>query len=372
MTSIKRTFAAAALFIVCTNAIAASDQAVVRKLADVPLEVGQALITHYRDRCIAVLPTHVVSEAQSPSLRYVGTRSTKLGNLTDVVDLGDDLSLGFVTGGITQNCGHGLGSFSRAVDARLSQSTQGALRFVNGDGSLGFEPVVWLDDDRREFIRVKPTSPSSVLRKGMSGSLLMGDDNTPIGMLLSVSTRSGVGKVVRMDRLLERAELALSKTKSRTPEADANDLGHSSPNQSSAHSAKKVLTLVAWSAPAATPANQAENLVSDDIDLPPWLTATVHAPVTLDFRVQPGTTLRGIVLDASSVAADLRPSAAELILANNENMHYARSVWGGPLDFGEKNDVTLNFAPTRPRVVRLILHPSERSKISFKSIKVLR
>ncbi|ROO25055.1 hypothetical protein SAOR_13430 [Salinisphaera orenii MK-B5] len=360
--------AAFAVFLIlwCALSYAASDQAVVRKLGDIPLEIGQAFVAHYGDRCIALLPSHVVAEADAPSLRYVGTAQPNLGNLVDVIALGDDLSLGTIVGGISRDCGHHLGSFSRAVDARLSESTQGALRFVNGDGSLGFEPVVWLDDDRREFIRVRPTSTQGVLRKGMSGSLLMAADNTPIGMLLSVSTNSGVGTVMRMDRMLERAEAALAERGTKTFGVDGEPAA-----RLSTEDAQKLLTLSAWSAPAASSEHQAENLLAIEPRSKPWLTASLSGPVTLDFRVEAGTVINGLSIDATSIDEALRPRAAELILASDDEFHSARSVWGGNLTFSPDDRIELRFAPTRPRVVRLVLYPKTEEGVSLKSIKAL-
>ncbi|ROO37800.1 hypothetical protein [Salinisphaera orenii] len=360
--------AAFAVFLIlwCALSYAASDQAVVRKLGDIPLEIGQAFVAHYGDRCIALLPSHVVAEADAPSLRYVGTEQSNLGNLVDVIALGDDLSLGTIVGGISRDCGHHLGSFSRAVDARLSESTQGALRFVNGDGSLGFEPVVWLDDDRREFIRVRPASTQGVLRKGMSGSLLMAADNTPIGMLLSVSTNSGVGTVMRMDRMLERAEATLADRRTK-----ASSVEDETATRIGAEGAKRLLTLSAWSAPAASSEHRAENLLATESTPEPWLTASLHGPVTLDFRVEPGTVIHGLSIDATSIDQALRPRAAELILAGDDEFHNARSVWGGNLAFSPDDEVELRFAPTRPRVVRLVLYPKTQEGISLKSIKTL-
>ncbi|MES1924494.1 hypothetical protein [Salinisphaera sp. T31B1] len=359
-------FSVLAMFLGCgTAAWAAADQAVVRKPGEVPLEVGQALVGHRGDHCVALLPTHVVDEASVPSLRYVGAGQATLGDLVDIRDLGGDLSMGTVLGGITRNCGHSLDSFSRAVDQKLSESTQGTLRFVNGDGSLGFEPVVWLDDDRQQFIRIRPASARGVLRKGMSGSLLMTADNTPIGMLLSVSTRSGVGTVMRIDRLLERGEQALSDDRSAAQLDKSATASPRGPESSP-------MTLAAWTAPAASSVNRAANLLSADPATPPWITSKLDGPVLLDFEVAPGTAITGIVLDAKGVDPSLRPVAAEIVLGNDAQFRYARSVWGGDLVYSESSRRSaIALAPTRARIIRIKLYPSGSKRLSLRRIRLM-
>lgn len=341
---------------------AAADQAVVRKPAKVPLEVGQAFVAHRGKQCVALLPTHVVHDAQEPSLRYVGTQTTRLGELRHIQNLGDDLSMGRIVGGIERDCGYSLASFSRAIDAQLAINTQGSLRFVNGDGSLGFEPVVWLDDDRALYIRIKPASDKGMLRKGMSGSLLMSADNTPLGILLSVSTRSGVGTVMRMDRILERAESALS--------TDAENNRHSSAARRDTDTQASI-TLAAWTAEAESAAARATNLLAQDQSTGPWISANTSKPIALDFNLAEKPTIRAVTLDVSGVASKLRPEAAEVFVTGDTAFHHARSVWGGTLDFSEADKANLRFAPTHAAAFRLVLYP-KGAQVSVRRVHVKR
>ena len=340
---------------VSASAWANSDQAVVRKRGADVLEVGQAFIVHGGGDCLALLPSHVVEEAGIASLRYVGTRQAVLGELGAVTELGEDLSMGRVSGALTRSCGHSIGSFSRAVDTQLAAGVQGTLRFVNGDGSLGYEPVSWLDDDRERYIRIQPTDPAHALRKGMSGSLLLSASGVPIGMLLSVSARSGVGTVLRMDQLLERAEAALGASAAQPSPVVGGGAADAPPEPAEG------LELLAWSTDAQSDATRPSNLLARDETTGPWLSVATRKPVTLDFGLAPGTVLHAIVFDGAGVEPQRLPQSAEVFVAGDEGGESepwrARSAWGGRLQFDADGRAEVRFAPSRARRVRLVLYP---------------
>ena len=179
-------------------------QAVVRSYDAPELEVGQAWLMHNGGRCYAVLPWHVATETSVPSLLREDGRGLR-GEATEVVELGDDAAIARLGGGITQDCGYSSGSISRAVARHVRDGGLGTLRSVNGDGTLGRLSVTIIDDDGVAFLRVLPTIEGERIRKGHSGSLLLMGDQ-PVGMLLSVHARSGVGTVMRTDALLAKVD----------------------------------------------------------------------------------------------------------------------------------------------------------------------
>lgn len=354
---------------VSASAWANSDQAVVRKRGADVLEVGQAFIVHGGGDCLALLPSHVAEEAGIASLRYVGTRQAVLGELGAVTELGEDLSMGRVSGALTRSCGHSIGSFSRAVDTQLAAGVQGTLRFVNGDGSLGYEPVSWLDDDRERYIRIQPTDPAHALRKGMSGSLLLSASGVPIGMLLSVSARSGVGTVLRMDQLLERAEAALE------PSAAAAVTIDDGPGGAAASSVTgDGLELLAWSTDSQSDATRPSNLLARDETTGPWLSVATRKPVTLDFGLAPGTVVDTIVFDGLGLEPRHLPQAVEVFVASGESrepeQQRVRSAWGGRLEFDASGRAQARFAPSRTRMLRLVLYPRDDT-LGLRRIEIL-
>ena len=183
------------------------------------LVIGQAYLTHYGDHCIALLPTHVATEAKVPAFLSEGT--SQLGEADEVSDLGDDLSVAQVTGSIAQDCGNSISTISRAIGNLVRSQGLATLRSVNSDGTLANLSVAVVDNDGKMFLRVRPTNDKIQIRKGHSGSLLMVGDR-PVGMLLAVNARHGVGKVLRFDALLERAESYMAKRKRTAAPGKAN------------------------------------------------------------------------------------------------------------------------------------------------------
>lgn len=184
--------------------LAQAQQAVVRSYDAPDLEVGQAWLMHSAGRCFAVLPFHVAQETSVPSLLREGSRGLR-GEAAEVVDLGDDAAITALSGGISQDCGYSIGSIPRSVERQLRDGGLGTLRSVNGDGTLGRLAVTVVDDDGAGLLRVMPTMEGERIRKGHSGSLLLLGDQ-PVGMLLSVHARSGVGTVMRTDALLAKVD----------------------------------------------------------------------------------------------------------------------------------------------------------------------
>tara|TARA_R110001599_G_scaffold127379_8_gene300748 strand:- start:12233 stop:13375 length:1143 start_codon:yes stop_codon:yes gene_type:complete len=336
-------------------AAASTGQAVVTKPGEVALEVGQALITHQAGRCLAILPTHVVAEAVAPALRYAVTQRAILGAIEGINELGDDLSFGQIRGEIERNCGHGIGGFSRAVNTRLTQSNQGSLRFVNGDGSFGYFPVTWIDDDRELYVRVVPGMANQSIRRGMSGSLLMSADQVPIGMLLNVSTRSGVGTVMRIDRLLERVE----RFKAGEPIKNALQQEHkTTPVPDVRPRADATFEVLSWSAPPAGPTHGPEHLTAQNDTNDFWLAEADHPRVTLELELPAVELTSSITLDVNGLQSDWRPASAEVLVSSGGAGRF-RSVWGGALPFNPDARQTIHFGESQVKALTIILYPQK-------------
>ena len=192
-------------FFLCLSGSAYAQQALVRSFENPNLEIGQAYLSHYGSRCIAVLPSHVVQESGEVAAFLREGQDGLLGESGTFANLGDDVSVADLAGGITGACGYSTMAVSRAVSSRIRANAIASVRSVNGDGSIAQLSVTIVDDDGHTFLRVQPTNDINQLRKGLSGSLLMSGD-TPIGMLLSVNARFGVGKVIRFDKMFDKID----------------------------------------------------------------------------------------------------------------------------------------------------------------------
>lgn len=180
---------------------AVNKSAVVRTLSESPLEVGQAWLLRSGERCLAIMPWHVIQESGQPSLLLEG--GEVIGEATDAINLGSDVGVASVVGVAPRDCGVQLGAMSRAVDDLLARNPQVNIRTVLGDGTVSASPASVVDNDGEQFLRISPTSTRLPIRKGQSGSLIMVGDRV-VGQLLSVSSRDGLGKVLRTDALLSR------------------------------------------------------------------------------------------------------------------------------------------------------------------------
>lgn len=338
------------VLLLCFVEPAAAQQALVRSYENAALEIGQAYLAHYADRCLAILPTHVAGEAGDIAAFLREGSDSLLGESVAVADLGDDVSIADVSGGITSSCGYSTMAVSRAVSSRIRANALASVRSVNGDGSIAQLSVTIIDDDGERFLRVQPTNDINQLRKGQSGSLLMSGD-TPIGMLLSVNARFGVGKVIRLDKMFEKVDRFVSGggaiAASRSGEAATRPATKTQPHRSGA--------ITSWSALPIDAGHRAVNLVADD-DSPPWIANVDAWPVDIEMDL-PGDrmAIAGIELDGRGVTdIGTLPATVELMVSGSESGRRWRSVSGGALTF-EDGVATIAIAPSWARHIRLVI-----------------
>lgn len=325
---------AAAMLVLVTPVPA--QQALVQAYGRPGQEVGQAYLTHYDGRCYAILPGHVVDEAGMPALMREGPEGL-LGESVRSHDLGDDLSVAEVSGAVESDCGYSATALSRSVSERLKASGIATIRSVNGDGTIAQIPVALMDDDGELFLRVQPTSEINQIRKGQSGSLLMAAD-TPVGMLLSVDTRFGVGKVMRLDEILDRFDEFVTAPAKRA----ASDAA-----------ASPSLRVTAWTAMPVDAEHRPANLVVAG-DAPPWSAGSADWPVNLEFDFAGEKRIvTGVMLDGAGVAdAGQLPGGVEVFVSVSEDAPRWRSITGEMLAF-EDGAAVIRFAPLWARQIRL-------------------
>jgi hypothetical protein len=332
---------------------AEAQQALVRTFQNTALEIGQAYLTHYGSRCIAVLPTHVAVEAGEVAAFLREGGDGILGESSNFAHLGDDVSVADISGGIRSDCGYSTLAVSRAVASRIKANALASVRSVNGDGSIAQIPVAIIDDDGARFLRIQPTTDRNQIRKGQSGSLLMAGD-TPVGMLLSVDGRFGVGKVIRLDAMLHKIDGYIAHATAMP--ASADDL---QPSTTSTTAMPGVAgTITSWSAMPLDAEHRAANLVAPD-DSREWIASVDRWPVVIEMELSEGRApIAGVELDAKEITdRGSLPATIELMVSNTESGRRWRSVWGGAITFVD--DVArIAVAPSWARHVRLVVSES--------------
>jgi len=341
-----------------------AQQALVRSYANPALPIGQAWLTRYGDTCIALLPGHVVAEAGVPA--FLGEGNTGLGEAEETSDLGDDLSVALVTGTLAQDCGSSISTLSRAVDNLLGSQGLATLRSVNGDGTTANLAVTLVDNDGALFLRVRPTNDTVQIRKGHSGSLLMVGDR-PVGMLLAVSARHGVGKVLRFDALLERAE-AWMATRGRaatgTPDTTGNDLA----------SSRNGGSISGWNSLPVDAEHRAGNLVAAADDSGFWRAAVDRWPAEIEVDLAgEKSVIARIELDGRDLPfPDELPGRVEILVNVSSSGRNWRSLLSREAEFGADGTAVFTLAPTWARQVKIAIGNSRGSpeRVSLRRIHI--
>ena len=343
----KKLAAVAALLL---SVSAGAQQALVRSYANPSLEIGQAYLAHYGDRCIAILPQHVADEAGEVAAFLREGPDALLGESRAFADLGDDLAVADLTGGIRTDCGYSTVAISRAVSSRIRANALASVRSINGDGSIAQLAVTIIDDDGGTFLRVQPTNDMNQLRKGQSGSLLVSGD-TPIGMLLAVDSRFGVGKVIRLDVLLGKVDRFVSGS----GDATARDTPVRAPSSGAPAVRQSDGIITSWSVLPIDAAHRAGNLVADD-DSAAWAAVVNKWPVVIEMELPEGrTAIAGVELDATGVESPgALPTTVELMVSSTETGRRWRSVYGGAVSFSN-GIARISTAPSWARHIRLVI-----------------
>ena len=363
----RRRLLAASLALLPALQAAHAQQAVVRSYDAPELEVGQAWLMHSGGRCFAVLPFHVAQETRVPSLLREGPRGLR-GEAGEVTDLGDDAAIAALSGGISQDCGYSVGSVPRSVDRQLRDGGLGTLRSVNGDGTLGRLAVTVVDDDGAGLLRVLPTMEGERIRKGHSGSLLL-LGNQPVGMLLSVHARSGVGTVMRTDALMakvddfvRRGTGAAGASRAAVPAAvqDTATRGAGvAPGPTAALVAAGAWRVVGWSVDPTGSEHIAARLTSGGTE-GFWSASVPKWPAAVELG---GPDAVRIVRGVEFIAGEAGDSAAlparvQVLTAVSTERPAWRAVSSGALEFVD-GVARLEFLPTRALLLRIEIYTAQ-------------
>ncbi|MEA2093219.1 MAG: hypothetical protein U9P11_01495 [Pseudomonadota bacterium] len=326
-----------------------AQQALVRAYDNPAQSIGQAYLTHYGDHCIALLPGHVAAETKIPA--FLGEGNSQLGESDEINDLGDDLAVAQVSGNIAQDCGNSISTISRAVDALLRSQGLATLRSVNSDGTLANMSVTVVDNDGEMYLRVRPTNDKIQIRKGHSGSLLMVGDR-PVGMLLSVSSKYGVGKVLRFDKLLVRAENHMAKRlRAGSSDADKPAMGLAGLDLAAAANGGSVS---GWNTLPVDADHRPANLIANET-APPWRANVDHWPAEIELNLAGDKVIISrIELDGRDIpSAEELPGRVEIFVNVSSGERRWRSLLSREAEFDASGIAVFPIAPTWARQVKI-------------------
>ena len=331
-----------------------AQQALVRAYDNPAQSIGQAYLTHYGDHCIALLPWHVATETKIPA--FLGEGASQLGEADEVHDLGDDLAVAQVSGNIAQACGNSISTISRAIDTLLRNQGLATLRSVNSDGSLANMSVTIVDNDGELYLRIRPTNDKIQIRKGHSGSLLM-VNGRPVGMLLAVNARHGVGKVLRFDKLLTRAEHHMAKRL----RAISGDNGKSTADQTGLDLAAAVNggSVTGWNTLPVDADHRPANLIANNT-APAWRTHVDHWPAEIELDLAGDKVIISrIELDGHGITStDELPGRVEIFVNSSSGERRWRSLLSREAEFNDSGIAVFPIAPTWARQVKISIGSS--------------
>jgi len=166
-------------------------------------EEGQALLMARADRCQAITIEHVAGRAEEPDAATIATlvgASRVLGDgrlVRRVPSVPEPLLVFEVSGALTGTCQRFTGP--RSLDGVLQGQPTGQLRLVRRGGGVVTLPLTVQAVDF-ELFQVRLGEAAA---RGMSGGTVL-LNGREAGLLVDVDPATGIGRVVRMDRILER------------------------------------------------------------------------------------------------------------------------------------------------------------------------
>ncbi|WP_076011056.1 hypothetical protein [Alteromonas abrolhosensis] len=162
-------------------------------------DIGQGFLVKRLNLCYFISPLHVIEN--SVFLTVKGSDELRsLGDGQMLQPFGYDLSVGHVSGSLANQCGVDYNAIS-VKQSDIEKAKSVIVSTVNSDG-LPSNMSATIQETGLIYLTIKPQAKERTFFKGMSGSLVF-SGGVPVGMLQSIDNKTGLGKVLRMDRLFE-------------------------------------------------------------------------------------------------------------------------------------------------------------------------
>lgn len=306
-------------------------------------ERGQAILYQRLNNCYAITPTHVMGSDYFASLVGAG-RERRLGSADLLQSFGYDLSILFVSGPLAEYCGTNLEDIPD-VDRVLNQGTRAVVSSVDESGSVTRRTQTVVDKDIIYF-RMRPQSEEDRLFQGMSGSLVIINENAA-GVLQSVDPATGEGTVLRLDRALEivRPFFQSSYKAPASQENTAITAGLSSAD----------VTVVDWSELPTSAEHRAELLSSSALGEGYWQ-ASANFPQSISFQLSENepVVIDGITLESRPAIPKSELVKDVEILASIDGKRW-NSVGAGTF-ISSKDHLSIRFPSGKYRFVRVKIY----------------
>ena len=266
-------------------------------------EVGQGFLIKRLNNCYLVSPEHVIGGAFFSSIK-TGTKRRLLGEAEKIQTFGYDLSLSSVTGAANTKCITSINSFN-GIDSLLNQTTAVSVSSVNSDGSKSLTPANLIEVGI-VYLNIQPKDNEMQFYKGLSGSLVYSGDK-PLGILQSIDADTGIGKVLRIDRLIETISPFFSSGFSTHPQN--NKIGNDT------QAKKKIISipyqLTQWSHKALSVSERISNLSDGDINTN-W-TVQPNGQISFSLSFEEMTVINGLTFTAGNVDKAMLPKHFEIL-----------------------------------------------------------
>ena len=309
------------------------------------LEQGQATLMARADRCQAVTLEHVVGR---PDQADRATEATIIGPgripgdanvLRRIPSAPEPLVVLEVQGPATRECPRFAGAVP--LDALLHAAPAGQLRMVRPDGGVVLVPLrVQAVDFDLFLVRFDRDPPA----RGMSGGTVL-IEGRPAGLLADVDATTSLGRVARMDRVLERLAPWFAAAPVALPRAAAPATREGLP-----------VRVLRWSVPPLRPQERAEGVLEGRV----WRVAA-DRPADLVLQLPEGGVLSGVSLDVTGLEDP--PRAVEVLAAPAGAERWA-SVGVLALEPGDTTR-RLAIAPRRAGLVMLRLVGAQSGQASM-------
>jgi hypothetical protein len=302
--------------------------------------IGQAILVERLNSCYAITPAHVLDNAFFATL-VGGLPSAPQGEADWLMTFGYDLALLRVNGRIQLDSKE---PYHRVADMDnlYVDSTTASIVTVRPDGTQARQPVNIIDTGMLYFHVALPAGEEP-LQKGMSGSMVV-IKNDPAGLLMSVDSETGYGKVLRYDRMTETIAPFFQKSAMTRTDIEKPALP-----------AASGLSISSWSSPPAGANFRARNLVDGDPGSI-WLAKAGVFPVDVEILIGEKNRIFNqieLIWGAISTPEKL-PKDFEILVSSKEGGGWI-SLTSGTLFFKDKRE-NIQLAPTKVKLILLRIY----------------
>jgi hypothetical protein len=308
-------------------------------------EVGQGFLINRLNNCYLVTPAHVLGNEFYANV-ITGTKSRQMGEAERVQTFGYDLTLSAINGAAKNECNTSINSFG-PLDMLLKSSTTLTVSSVNTNGSKSLTPVNMIDLGL-VYLTILP-SVDFPLYKGLSGSVVYSGDE-PVGILQSVDSESGNGKVLRLDRAIETIRPFFAS-------GFTVELPHKSQNQSLAEKVTLshgiVYEFTEWNHQPLSTNERLGNLQDGDNNSV-WAVKPKQDSIEITLSFEKITAISGAVFQAPSSMNQSQPKDFEIL--SNRRKKGDRgwvSVYSGTW-LNNDSDLDININPVKANRLKIV------------------